>query len=66
MPSVSLVLVLCAIVLLALPSTAWAYIDPGTGSYLFQMVIAGGLAAAYTMRGYWSTIRAWFSREKSQ
>lgn len=28
------------------------YIDPGTGSYLFQFVIAGILGGTYFMRGY--------------
>ena len=35
------------------PSDAWAYIDPGTGSYLFQLAAAGLLAGVYTMRHYW-------------
>ncbi|MGE5245368.1 MAG: hypothetical protein ACM3SQ_14160 [Betaproteobacteria bacterium] len=34
-------------------SDAWAYIDPGTGSYLFQIAAAGLLAGVYTMRRYW-------------
>ena len=39
-------------------SYAWAYIDPGTGSYLFQLMAAGLLAGVYTMRGYWYTADA--------
>jgi hypothetical protein len=38
------------------PSYAWAYIDPGTGSYLFQLMAAGLLAGLYTMRGYWNAL----------
>jgi hypothetical protein len=38
-------------------SDASAYIDPGAGSYLFQLIIAGGLAGLYTVRKYWSTLR---------
>ena len=34
------------------PAYAWAYIDPSIGSYVFQLLIAGGLAAAYTLRRY--------------
>ena len=37
-------------------SNAWAYIDPGTGSYLFQVAAAGLLAGVYTMRRYWSVL----------
>ena len=35
------------------PSDAWAYVDPGTGSYLFQIAAAGILAGMYTLRRYW-------------
>jgi hypothetical protein len=35
---------------------ARAYVDPGTGSYLFQLAIAGGLAGIYTLRRYWQTL----------
>lgn len=38
--------------LFILPKPAHAYIDPGTGSYLFQFVIAGLLGGTYFMRGY--------------
>lgn len=36
---------------------AHAYIDPGTGSYLFQLALAGLLAEGYAVRRYWRTIR---------
>ena len=35
------------------PSDAWAYIDPGSGSYLFQLAAAALLAAVYTIRRQW-------------
>lgn len=50
------------LLMLITPADAWAYIDPGTGSYLFQLVIAGGLAGVYTLRRYWHSVRAWFGR----
>ena len=59
-------LFLCACIVLLSPSDAWAYIDPGTGSYLFQLLIAGGLAGLYTFRRYWHTVRDWFVRRKDQ
>lgn len=43
-------------IVLATPSDAWAYIDPGTGSYLFQMAAAGLLGALFTLRRYWSAL----------
>ena len=51
--------------LLISPENAWAYIDPGTGSYLFQLVVAGGLAAAYTLRMYWANFRNWISGRRA-
>jgi hypothetical protein len=48
---------LCLGILLATPSDAWAYVDPGTGSYLFQLAIAGFLAAAYTLRTQWHALK---------
>jgi hypothetical protein len=35
------------------PSDAWAYIDPGSGSYLFQLGAAAVLASLYTVRRQW-------------
>jgi hypothetical protein len=31
---------------------AHAYLDPGTGSYILQMILAGTLGGAYLLRGY--------------
>ena len=33
-----------------------AYLDPGTGSYIFQLLIAAGLAIAYSLKVYWARI----------
>lgn len=43
-------------------SDAWAYIDPGTGSYLFQLLIAGGLAGLYTARKWFKLTRVLLSK----
>ena len=53
---------LVLLLLLASPPDALAYIDPGTGSYLFQLLLAGGLAGLYTVRKYWFSVKAtWVS-----
>ena len=54
------------LLLLLAPSPAWAYIDPGAGSYFFQILLASGLAGVYTLRRYWHQVRSWFSRRKGQ
>jgi hypothetical protein len=40
----------------------FAYIDPGTGSYVFQLALAGMLGASYAVRHFWGRIRTIFSR----
>ena len=53
---------LAAILVLARPTDAWAYIDPSTGSYLLQMLLAGILAAAFAIRIFWHNLRLFFQR----
>ena len=38
-----------------------SYLDPGSGSYLLQLLIAGALGAAFAVRLYWSRIKGFFS-----
>lgn len=49
---------MCLLALLAVPSTAHAYIDPGTGSLLFQSLLAllFGIGVAFRK------IRSWLTR----
>lgn len=63
--TIDAVLLVAALVLLT-PAPAWAYIDPGAGSYFFQLLIAGGLAGVYTLRRYWHQVRTWFSRDRGK
>jgi hypothetical protein len=56
--------VLAALPLLLLVATpAKAYIDPGTGSFLVQGIIAAILGAAVALRMYWRRIKALFTRQ---
>lgn len=48
--------------LLAAP--AWAYLDPGTGSYVFQMVVATVISVGFLVRTYWHRLRAFFTRRE--
>ncbi|GJL64986.1 hypothetical protein [Candidatus Nitrospira salsa] len=47
---------------LIMSSHAFAYIDPGTGSYLFQMLMAGLLGSMFALKMMWRNIRVYFSR----
>ena len=42
-----------------------AYLDPGSGSVLIQLLIAGLLGAAFIIKASWSKIKAFFSRSKA-
>ncbi len=43
----------------ALPASA--YIDGGTASMVFQLLIAGGLVALFTVRTFWSNLKSFAS-----
>lgn len=47
--------------LLILPQDAHAYLDPGTGSYVLQMIIAGLLGAAFAIKLSWFRIKRFIS-----
>jgi hypothetical protein len=50
---------------LLLPNSAYAYLDPGTGSLIIQMVVAGSAAALVIGRNYWTTIKGIFGGKSS-
>jgi len=55
-------LLFLSIVLVAwLGEDVHAYIDPGTGSYVFQMLIAGLLGAAFAAKVFWRRIAAFLT-----
>jgi len=37
--------------------SAYAYIDPSTGSYILQLVLAGLLGALFTVKIFWRKIK---------
>ena len=53
----SLVLVIVAFTLLNLPRTAHAYLDPGSGSYLLQILLAFFLGALFVAKRYWHKLK---------
>jgi hypothetical protein len=40
------------------------YIDPGSGSYILQMIIAGVLAVSFFFKNFWYSIKAFFTGKK--
>ena len=47
------------------PIQAFAYIDPGTGSFFIQMIIASAVGLSVTIRMFWTSIKGFFVRKSS-
>jgi hypothetical protein len=47
---------------LLFPLFAYGYIDPGTGSYLFQIIIAAFVAVSFAVKVYWHKIKKFIGR----
>lgn len=45
-----------------LPPFVVGYLDPGTGSYVLQLALAGILGASYAVRHFWSRVKSVFGR----
>lgn len=46
--------------LVLLPQSAHAYIDPGTGSLIFQLVIAFGVGTIFVVKIFWHKVKKFF------
>ena len=53
-------LLLWLFVHLLLPSRAYAYLDPGSGSYLLQIAIASLLGGILALRLFWNRIKTFW------
>lgn len=42
------------------------YVDPGSGSYFVQVIIAAVLGAAFYFKGIWWKIKAFFGKPKKE
>jgi len=47
---------------LVMPRRSLAYIDPGTGSYMLQMLIALAVGGAFALKLFWGRIVGFFRR----
>jgi hypothetical protein len=63
--NISAQVVALAVALLLVPSIARAYLDPGNGSYVLQILIGGFIAAAFAAKVFWLNIAAFFGRKRS-
>ena len=51
------IITLALIFVLCFPAYAYAYLDPGTGSYFLQIIIATLLGAMYAIKHFWYKIK---------
>jgi len=40
------------------------YIDPGSGSYILQMIIAAVLGVSFFFKNFWLSVKAFFTGKK--
>jgi len=50
-------LLLASAIWLVFSEDSYAYIDPGTGSFILQMLIAGVLGAIFYLKVYWQKVK---------
>jgi hypothetical protein len=43
-----------------------AYLDPGSGSFLIQLLIAGIVGAGFIIKVYWKKIKGLFNRSETK
>lgn len=53
--------IITAIIIFCSTQRAHAYIDPGTGSLIIQIIIGGLLGAMFALKIYWKRLKAYFS-----
>ena len=57
----------CLLVSIAVlvPRPAHAYIDPGSGSYVLQILVGGLVAVSFAVKTFWNSLRGLFRRGTS-
>ena len=58
--------ILATVLLLLMFTDAVAYLDPGTGSMLLQVILGGVAAVGVAVKLYWHKLRAAFGMAKKQ
>ena len=53
-------------VFLAAPHHAYAYVDPGTGSMILQLLLGGFVGAFLIVKLYWRSFKDWMQRIHSK
>lgn len=59
--NIGLVLIVTIVAVIITYENAYAYLDPGTGSYLLQLLLAGLLGGLLAVKMFWRNLKAFFS-----
>ena len=51
---------LALVILFIFPGISYAYLDPGSGSLIFQMIVAGAAGIAFAAKIFWYRIKQFF------
>lgn len=52
----------CVLLLTVIPAPLYAYLDPGTGSYVLQIVLAAVLGGLFAIKLFWHRIKLFLMR----
>ena len=55
------ILGLVALLQMLFTPPAHAYLDPGTGSYIFQLLLAAFVGLAFVIKVFWARIKGFFA-----
>jgi hypothetical protein len=59
-------LILLTLFLFAFPTQAQAYLDPGTGSYITQVLIGFAVGGSYLLKIYWNQAKEYIQEFKEK
>jgi hypothetical protein len=54
------------VMILLIPRYFFAYLDPGSGSFILQLIIGAIAGLLIALKAYWGRIRTFFTREDVQ
>jgi hypothetical protein len=57
-------MIIIILFLLSIPKTAYAYIDPGQGSYVVEIIIALLLGGLFAIKVWWNRVKEFLFRRK--
>jgi hypothetical protein len=56
---------LVALTALLISQHSYAYLDPGTGSYLLQIIVGAFAGGLFLIKTYWGNLKTYFGAKKA-